>query len=196
MSNSITRSSRRRTNGSRPVPRRYPQSRGGAGMGPFRPGQDSERRDPRFCCQASPSARSWPQHPRQSGECRLNYITSVAPRGSKDEAAIDQCGGVRRARTLRAVLAQQASSSSDTSSAAPPSHRHAHHAAHGKPSHHPGNFPNVQGNVANQLNEAELTRLQSGNMSMPPAAPPPGMAPSMAPPAQGGPPMTRHGTVQ
>ena len=28
------------------IPRRYSQSRGGAGMGPFRPGQDSERRDP------------------------------------------------------------------------------------------------------------------------------------------------------
>ena len=73
------------------------------------------------------------------------------------------------------VLAQQASPSSDTSSATPPSHRHGHHAAHGKPS---SNFPNVQGNVANQLNHAELARLQSGNMSMPPAAPPPGMAPS------------------
>jgi hypothetical protein len=76
------------------------------------------------------------------------------------------------------VLAQQASPSSDISSATPPSHRHAHHAAHGKPSHHPSNFPNVQGNVANQLNHAELARLQSGNMSMPPATPPPGMAPS------------------
>jgi hypothetical protein len=55
----------------------------------------------------------------------------------------------------------------------------------------PATFPNVQGNVANQLNfepiaratfyrwhQAELARLQSGNMSMAPAAPPPGMAPS------------------
>src|SRR5215472_4502072 len=30
------------------IPRRYPQSQGRAGMGPFRPGQDSERRDPRL----------------------------------------------------------------------------------------------------------------------------------------------------
>jgi|SRR5438270_5568665 len=66
---------------------------------------------------------------------------------------------------------------SDTSSAMPPSHRHARHAAHGKPSHHPSRFPNVQGNVANQLNQAELARIQSGNMSTPPAPPPPGMAP-------------------
>ncbi len=94
------------------------------------------------------------------------------------------------------VLAQQASPSGDTSSAVPPSHRHVRHAAHGKPSHHPSRFPNLQGNVANQLNQAELARLQSGNMSMPPAPPPPGMARSMAPPAQGGRPMTTHGTVQ
>src|SRR5262245_51087484 len=55
---------------------------------------------------------------------------------------------------------------SDTSSAMPPRHRHVRHAAHGKPSHHPSNFPNLQGNVANQLNQAELQRLQAGNFSM------------------------------
>lgn len=83
------------------------------------------------------------------------------------------------------------SAMSDTSSAMPPSHRHArHHMAHGKvASHHPSRFPNLQGNVANQLNQAELARLQEGNMSMPAAPPPPGMmppprAPGLAP--QGG----------
>jgi hypothetical protein len=86
------------------------------------------------------------------------------------------------------------SATSDTSSATPPSHRHAHHhMAHGKmASHHPSRFPNLQGNVANQLNQAELGRLQSGNMSMPSAPPGPGMAP----PEQGGPHMSTHGTVQ
>jgi len=81
---------------------------------------------------------------------------------------------------------------SNTSSAMPPSHHHAHHhTAHGKvASHHPSRFPNLQGNVANQLNQAELARLQGGNMSMPAA---PGMAPGMAPPA---PHMSTHGTVQ
>ena len=62
---------------------------------------------------------------------------------------------------------------SDTSSAMPPSHRHARHASHGKPSHHPSNFSNLQGNVANQLNQEELARLQSGDTSMPPAPPSP-----------------------
>jgi hypothetical protein len=77
------------------------------------------------------------------------------------------------------------------SSATPPKHHAAHHVSHSKPSHHPSRFPNLQGNnVANQLNEAELARLQSGNMTMPPAPPPPGMAPpSQRPPGlapQGG----------
>jgi hypothetical protein len=52
-------------------------------------------------------------------------------------------------------------------------HHHAR-ASYGKmASHHPSRFPNLQGNVANQLNQAELARLQQG-------APP--MAPQMAPP--------------
>jgi hypothetical protein len=70
----------------------------------------------------------------------------------------------------------------ETTSAMPPSHRHARHAAHHVPSHHPSRFPNLQGNVANQLNQAELSRLQSGNFSAP-------AAPEMsqeAPPASAG----------
>ena len=60
-------------------------------------------------------------------------------------------------------------SMSDTSSAMPPTHRASRHASHGKPSHHPSRFPNLQGNtVANELNEAELSRLQSGNFTPPP----------------------------
>jgi hypothetical protein len=72
----------------------------------------------------------------------------------------------------------------ESTSAMPPSHHHAHHAAHGKmASHHPSRFPNLQGNtVANQLNQAELARLQSGNFT-PPS--PPEMS-SGAPPAPGG----------
>lgn len=75
------------------------------------------------------------------------------------------------------------SATSETTSATPPSHRHARHMAQGKPSHHPSRFPNPQGNnVANELNQAELTRLQSGNFT--PPAPPemsqeaPGMTPA------------------
>lgn len=71
----------------------------------------------------------------------------------------------------------------ESSSATPPGHRHARHMAHGKPSHHPSNFPNLQGNVANELNQAELSRLQSGNFT-PPAAP---EMSQEAPPGSGGP---------
>jgi len=88
-----------------------------------------------------------------------------------------------------APSAMPPSSMSDTSSAMPPKHRASRHALHGKPSHHPSRFSNVQGNVANQLNQEELGRLQAGNMSMPAAPPPPGMAPpprSPGLPPQGG----------
>src|SRR5690242_17810906 len=66
-----------------------------------------------------------------------------------------------------APSAMPPSSMSDTTSAMPPRHRHARHMAHGKTaSHHPSRFPNLQGNsVANQLNQAELARLQSGNFT-------------------------------
>lgn len=79
------------------------------------------------------------------------------------------------------AAAMPPSSMSDTTSAMPPKHRHARGGSHGKmASHHPSRFPNLQGNsVANQLNQAELARLQSGNFTPPP--PPPG--PEMGSPA-------------
>jgi hypothetical protein len=56
---------------------------------------------------------------------------------------------------------------SDTSSAMPPKH-HARSGSHGKmAAHHPSRFPNLQGNVANQLNQVELSRLESGNFAPP-----------------------------
>jgi hypothetical protein len=60
---------------------------------------------------------------------------------------------------------------SATTSAMPPKHHHARASSHGKmASHHPSRFPNVQGNnSANQLNQAELARVQSGNFTPPPA---------------------------
>jgi len=76
-----------------------------------------------------------------------------------------------------------APSTPDSTSAMPPKHRHARHAAHGKmPGHHPSRFPNLQGNtVANQLNQAELGRLQSGNFTPPPPPPGPDMGPGSTP---------------
>jgi hypothetical protein len=73
------------------------------------------------------------------------------------------------------------------SSASPPLHHHAHPAAHRKvTSHHPSRFPKLQGDVANQLNQTELSRLQSGNFEPQAAPPPPGIfspAPSGASPS-------------
>ena len=94
-----------------------------------------------------------------------------------------------------APSAMPPSSMSDTSSEMPPKHHRAsRHASHGKPSHHPSRFSNLQGNVANQLNQEELQRLQAGNFSNPSA---PSSAPGMMAPGQpGGGRMTTHGTVQ
>jgi hypothetical protein len=63
-------------------------------------------------------------------------------------------------------------SMSDNDSVRPPKHHHARASSHGKmASHHPGRFPDLQGNsVANQLNQAELERLQSGDFTPPPAS--------------------------
>jgi len=69
-----------------------------------------------------------------------------------------------------------------TTSAMPPEHRHArastHH--HGLRAHPPSQ---MAGTTANQLNQEELTRLQAGNFSNPPA--PPGMEPSASNPEIG-----------
>jgi hypothetical protein len=73
-------------------------------------------------------------------------------------------------------------SMSDATSATPPKHHHAHAGSHGKmASHHPSRFPNLQGDsVANQLNQTELARLQSGDFTPPPATP----TSEMGPPAR------------
>ncbi len=101
-----------------------------------------------------------------------------------------------------APSAMPPSSMSESSSAMPPSHRHTrayyHHkkmaAAHNEMARYHRGKANETGGTANQLNQEELARLQSGNMGMPPAPPPgPGMMP---PPGQGGARMTTHGTVQ
>jgi hypothetical protein len=66
----------------------------------------------------------------------------------------------------------------------PPRHRHAHahHAAHGRMAARP-----LTGSSADQLNQQELARLQSGGTSMPPPGP------GMPPPSSGPRP---RGTVQ
>jgi hypothetical protein len=66
----------------------------------------------------------------------------------------------------------------DSTSATPPSHRHARHASHAKMTHHGGKATQLTGTSANQLNQEELARLQSGNVSNPPVVPAPTPLPS------------------
>jgi hypothetical protein len=76
------------------------------------------------------------------------------------------------------------SSASEATSAMPPTHHHAghHHAGHvtHAAAHHDKMAP-LTGDTANQLNQQELARIQSGSSMPPPAA-----MGAMPPPAPGG----------
>ena len=69
----------------------------------------------------------------------------------------------------------------DSTSAMPPKHC-AHHA---KAAHHRGKAPQLTGDVASQLNQEELARLQAGNFSNPPVVPSNPLPPSSAPTSGG-----------
>ena len=69
----------------------------------------------------------------------------------------------------------------DSTSAMPPKHC-AHHA---KAAHHRGKAPQLTGDVASQLNQEELARLQAGNFSNPPVVPSNPLPPSPAPTSGG-----------
>jgi len=104
-----------------------------------------------------------------------------SPRGTVQAPSGRMPGGGRA--TSEPTNIPSTTSASDTSSAMPPKHHHAHASAHGKvASHHPSRFPHVQGNnSANALNQAELSRLQTGSSMPPPpmgAMPPPASSPS------------------
>jgi hypothetical protein len=124
--------------------------------------------------------------PNPGGPGLTPYSTGPNPGGSA-------LSGPRTAPpAAMAPSATPPSSMSDTSSATPPKHRHARHASHGKMAgHHGGRGQQMTSSTANQLNQEELARLQSGNMGMPPA---PSSAPGTMPPGGGR--MTPHGTVQ
>jgi hypothetical protein len=67
----------------------------------------------------------------------------------------------------------------ESTSAMPPKH-------HGKTAaHHRGKAPQLTGDTANQLNQEELARLQSGNFSNPPVVPSNPLPPSPAPTSGG-----------
>jgi hypothetical protein len=66
------------------------------------------------------------------------------------------------------VLAQTSSPPPASTSATPPMHHHGHHVTHAAAHHH--KMAPLTGDTANQLNQQELARIQSGS-SMPPPAP-------------------------
>ena len=63
------------------------------------------------------------------------------------------------------VLAQTSSPPPASTSATPPMHHHGHHVTHAAAHHH--KMAPLTGGTANQLNQQELARIQSGS-SMPP----------------------------
>jgi hypothetical protein len=91
-----------------------------------------------------------------------------------------------------------------STSAMPPMHHRAHHVTHATAHHH--NTARLTGDTANQLNQEELARLQTGSSMPPPALrgamPPPGGAPSpsggnsvgLPGPNPGGPGLTPYST--
>jgi hypothetical protein len=68
-------------------------------------------------------------------------------------------------------------------SATPPKHHYAHHVTHGAAYHH--KMAPLTGDTADQLNQQELARLQTGS-SMPPPAPMGAMPPPARPYSSGG----------
>ena len=111
--------------------------------------------------------------PSPGGPGLTPYSTGTPPPAATPSGRMS-VGGRRTSGTRIPTIMPETPSSppsaSNTTSAAPPMHRHARASSHGKmASHHPSHFPNLQGNVANQLNQAELARLQSGNFTSPPA---------------------------
>ena len=82
------------------------------------------------------------------------------------------------------------SSASEATSAMPPTHHHAghHHAGHVIHAAAHRKMAPLTGSTANQLNQEELARLQTGSSMPTPAAPMPSsqMRPPTQPPSQGG----------
>ena len=107
--------------------------------------------------------------PSPGGPGLTPYSTGAPPPAAAPEGRMSTGGRRTSGERNPAIMPETSSpppSASDTTSATPPTHRHAR--ARHVASHHPSRFPNVQGNnSANELNQAELGRLQSGNFTPP-----------------------------
>ena len=138
--------------------------------------------------------------PNPGGPGLTPYSTGAPPASATPSGRMPS-GGRRTSgeRTPPIMPDTSSPSASESTSATPPKHHRAH--AGKVASHHPSRFPNVQGNVANQLNQAELARLQQGapptSPQMAPSPPPRGGGTSMGMPGPGTlPHESEHGTVQ
>jgi hypothetical protein len=136
--------------------------------------------------------------PSPGGPGLTPYSTGAPPPAPNAPGRMPAGGRITSGERIPAIMPARPPSASDTTSATPPTHHHAR-ASHGKmASHHPSRFPNVQGNVANQLNQAELARLQQGAppMTSQMAPPPPqmqgGNSMGMPGPNTGGPGLTPY----
>jgi hypothetical protein len=109
--------------------------------------------------------------PSPGGPGLTPYSTGAPPPAATPSGQMPAGGRRTSGERIPAIMPETSSpppSASNTTSATPPTHRHAR--AHHVASHHPSRFPNAQGNnSANELNQAELSRLQSGNFTPPPA---------------------------
>jgi hypothetical protein len=88
--------------------------------------------------------------------------------------------------THNSAASQQAAASmpdASATSAAPPAHRHVHSHSHAAGHHATGSARSSGNTAANQLNQQELSRLQSGGTMPPPPEPAP--APTRGPQLQG-----------
>jgi len=120
--------------------------------------------------------------PSPGGPGLTPYSTGAAPPAASPSGQMSTGGRRTSGERIPAIMPEKSSpppSASNPTSATPPTHRHARASSHSKTA-----LPNLQGNnVANQLNQDELARLQSGNFTSPSvpemssgATPAPGMS--------------------
>jgi len=128
--------------------------------------------------------------PNPGGPALTPYSTGAAPQAPAPSASGvhgRMPAGGKKTSTRGGYIPP--SSASDTTSATPPMHHHTRHVTHAA-AHH--KMAPLTGSTANQLNQQELARLQSGSSTPPPApmgSMPPGAAmpsPPTQPPIQGG----------
>jgi hypothetical protein len=125
--------------------------------------------------------------PSPGGPGLAPYSTGAPPPAASPSGQMSTGGRRTSGERIPAIMPETSSSPAsapDATSATPPTHRHARASSNRRmASHDTSRFSNVQGNnSANELNQAELSRLQSGNFTPSPA---PDMSPQASPTSAG-----------